>query len=91
MRELDGSFQILIMEHSTYYRIITDHFALINNYLQIEYFRAHVTNKTEITKFDNGQLFTVDLIDESRGIKSVVFNEAVNRFYNYIEVSKFSL
>lgn len=46
-----------------------------------------MTNKSEIKKFKNGQLFTIDLIDDTGEMKCVVFNEVVDQFYKVIEIS----
>lgn len=54
--------------------------------------RARVTNKTPIRTWNNsrgeGKLFSMDLLDESGEIRATAFNDAVDKFFDMIEVNK---
>ncbi|XP_064612626.1 replication protein A 70 kDa DNA-binding subunit-like [Liolophura sinensis] len=54
--------------------------------------RARVTNKSSIRTWSNsrgeGKLFSVNLLDESGEIRATGFNDAVDKFYDFLEVNK---
>ncbi|XP_073256997.1 replication protein A 70 kDa DNA-binding subunit-like [Porites lutea] len=54
--------------------------------------RARVTSKSNVRTWSNskgeGRLFNVDLVDESGEIKATGFNDAVDKFYELLEVNK---
>ncbi|KAJ8953979.1 hypothetical protein NQ314_007172 [Rhamnusium bicolor] len=54
--------------------------------------KARVTNKSAVRTWSNsrgeGKLFSVDLLDESGEIRLTGFKEAVDKFYDYIQVDK---
>lgn len=54
--------------------------------------RARVSNKSAIRTWSNsrgeGKLFNMDLIDESGEIRCTGFRDMVDKFYDYIQVSK---
>lgn len=53
--------------------------------------KARVTNKSAIRTWSNsrgeGKLFSMDLVDESGEIRCTGFKDAVDKFYDYIQVS----
>lgn len=53
--------------------------------------KARVTNKSQIRKWSNsrgeGQLFSMDLVDESGEIRCAAFRDLVDKFYEMIEVN----
>ena len=54
--------------------------------------RARVTQKSSIRTWSNsrgeGRLFSVNFLDESGEIRATGFNEAVDKFYDMLEVNK---
>lgn len=48
-----------------------------------------IISKSTINKFRNGegQLFSMDIEDNSGKIRMVFFNELANKFYSFIQVS----
>lgn len=64
----------------------------LNPYNQKWAIRARVTSKGAVRKFTNakgeGQLLSVDLIDESEEIRATMFGEAVNRFKDVLQAGK---
>lgn len=52
--------------------------------------KARVTNKSNIRTWSNskgeGKLFSFDLVDESGEIRVTGFRDAVDKFYDYIQV-----
>ncbi|XP_031572203.1 replication protein A 70 kDa DNA-binding subunit-like [Actinia tenebrosa] len=54
--------------------------------------RARVTSKSGIRTWNNsrgeGRLFNVELVDESGEIRATGFNDAVDKFYDLLEVNK---
>ncbi|KAJ7377288.1 single-stranded DNA binding [Desmophyllum pertusum] len=54
--------------------------------------RARVTSKSNIRTWSNskgeGRVFNVDLVDESGEIRATGFNDAVDKFYELLEVNK---
>lgn len=54
--------------------------------------RARVTLKSPIRTWSNskgeGKLFSMNVLDESGEIRITGFNDAVDKFYNYVEVNK---
>lgn len=56
--------------------------------------RARVTQKSSIRTWSNsrgeGRLFNVNFLDESGEIRATGFNEAVDKFYDMLEVNKVS-
>jgi len=66
--------------------------ALLNPYQQKWVIKARVTVKTPMKEWKNqkgeGKLFSVDLLDQSGEIRATAFNEAVDKFFNLLEVGK---
>lgn len=53
--------------------------------------KVRVTNKSEVKFYKKnfiGKMFSMDLLDESGEIRCAGFTEAVNKFYDLIEVYK---
>ncbi|EDO36119.1 predicted protein [Nematostella vectensis] len=54
--------------------------------------RARITSKSNIRTWNNsrgeGRLFNVEMVDESGEIRATGFNEAVDKFYQMLEVDK---
>lgn len=52
--------------------------------------KARVTNKSAIRTWSNskgeGKLFSVDFLDESGEIKATAFRDAVDKFYDMLQV-----
>ena len=65
--------------------------AQLNMYQNRWTIKARVTNKSDIKTWSNakgeGQLFSIDLLDSSgTDIRATMFKEAVDKFYNYLQV-----
>jgi len=66
--------------------------ANLNPYQNRWVIKARVTAKSDIRTWSNprgeGKLFSIDLLDQTGEIRAVGFNEAVDKFYEYLEVGK---
>ncbi|KAF2901892.1 hypothetical protein ILUMI_04293 [Ignelater luminosus] len=64
----------------------------LNPYHNTWVIKARVSNKSGIRKWSNsrgeGQLFSMDLVDESGEIRCTGFRDVVDKFYDMIEVDK---
>lgn len=62
----------------------------LNPYLGRWNIKARVTSKSAVRTWTNargeGKLFSVDLADQSGGIRATAFNDSVDRFYEMLEV-----
>jgi len=81
-----GAVQPIITESR--YTLINE----LNPYQNRWTIKARITNKTDIKKWTNqkgeGLLASIDLLDESGEIRGTFFNEAVDRFYDILQVGK---
>ena len=66
--------------------------ASLNMYQNRWTIKARVTNKSDIKHWSNakgeGQLFSVELLDSSMDVRATFFREAVDKFYNMLEMDK---
>lgn len=64
----------------------------INPYQNKWIIKARVANKSDIKTWRNakgdGKLFSLDLIDDSGEIRATAFNDAVDKFYETIDINK---
>eukprot|EP00979_Chaetoceros_neogracilis_P001815 scaffold330_cov179-Chaetoceros_neogracile.AAC.3 len=66
--------------------------AALNMYQNRWTIKARVTNKSDIRHWSNakgeGQLFSMEVLDSTMDIRATFFKEAVDKFYNMLEVDK---